>query len=296
MDTLDNRHRAGRWLRALIAEAEPGAVPDRLALRHVQVNDRQVDVATVALPKEAGDAAALDGVLDKVHDAIENDVGGLGGNQKYVLVALKEGRQISRLPVRVTAPDADGGEGDALETEPATPKGLLGQLMRHNEVQSRLFAMSMGQVIGTMQRTIVRLQENAEEADARRLAAVEAAEEYITQDHERKAATQMVEDNRIAKARVLTILGGAMPLVMQFLRQGLGMKAGAADTPVGALVAKLMQSLRPEQIEKLTEILSPEQMEVVGQIFEAQEAAAGEPGAPPDATEAAEEPGGAKEE
>lgn len=262
VDLMNNRHRIARWMQGLLAEGvDP--TPDKLALRHVAVSDRQNDVATFAVPeKPAEDHEAL---LSRIEEALENDADGLGGVQKYVLVALREGRPLSRLPLRVASTVDDGYGGDALESEPANGKGLLSQLMRHNEVQSRMFAMSMGQVVSTMQRTIARLQETVEVADSRRLAAVDAAEEMLTRTHELAALTQMVEDNRAAKAVTFDTVKSVMPFLMHYLRKAAGMPV--ETTPVAKLVSQLAASLGPEQLAGLEKLLTEEQQGIVAKIF-----------------------------
>lgn len=270
-DLVSNRHRVARWMQSLWADGVE-TTPDKLAVRHVAVSDRQNDVATFPLPKKPIDD--LEALLSRIEEALENDADGLGGVQRYVLLALHEGRPISRLPLRVASATDDGMSGEPLESEPANAKGLLAQLMRHNEVQSRMFAMSMGQVVSTMQRTIARLQDTVEQADERRLAAVDVAEQMLTKQHERAALTQMVEDNRAARAATFDTVKSVMPFVMHYLRKGAGMQPEA--TPVATLVSQLATSLQPEQLAGLQNLLTPEQMEIIGRIFAA---------APPDSTD-----------
>ena len=264
VDLIGTRHRIARWMRGLWAD-DVEAKPDQLALRHVSVSDRQVDVASFVIGDKAPEDQ--DALIGRIEEALENDADGLGGVQKYVLLALREGRALSRLPMRVAGNGDEGGNLESLESEPANSKGLLAQLMRHNEVQSRMFAMSMGQVISTMQRTIARLQETVEVADERRLAAVDTAEELLTRGHERAALTQIVEDNRAAKTALFDSVKTAMPFVMHYLRKATGMPV--ETTPVAKLVSQLAASLGPEQLAGLEKILSEEQQAIIAKIFAA---------------------------
>jgi hypothetical protein len=263
-DLVSNRHRIARWMQSLWVEGVE-TTPDKLALRHVAVSDRQNDITTFPIAGKPTDD--LEALLSRIEEALENDADGLGGVQRYVLLALREGRPLSRLPLRVASATDDGINGEPLESEPANGKGLLAQLMRHNEVQSRMFAMSMGQVVSTMQRTIARLQETVEQADERRLAAVDVAEQMLTKQHERAALTQMVEDNRAARTATFDTVKSVMPFVMHYLRKTTGMQAEA--TPVTTLVSQLASSLQTEQLLGLQNLLTSEQMEIVGKIFAA---------------------------
>ena len=264
VDLIANRHRIARWMRGLWAE-DVEAKPDQLVLRHVSVSDRQVDVASFVIGDKPPEDH--DGLIGRIEEALENDADGLGGVQKYVLLALKEGRALSRLPMRVAGNGDEGGNLESLESEPANSKGLLAQLMRHNEVQSRMFAMSMGQVISTMQRTIARLQETVEVADERRLAAVDVAEDLLTRGHERAALTQMVDDNRAAKNALFESVKAAMPYVTQYLRKAAG--APVENTALAKLLSQLAGSLAPEQLMGLEKLLTPAQMEVIQKILAA---------------------------
>ena len=85
MDSMSNRHRIARWLRGLLAEATEATLPDRIALRHLAVNDRQTDVASFGLPAESTETFDAEDLLNRIDEAIENDVDGLGGVQRYVL-------------------------------------------------------------------------------------------------------------------------------------------------------------------------------------------------------------------
>ena len=262
VDLMSNRHRIARWMQSLWVEGVE-TTPDKLALRHVAVSDRQNDITTFPIAGKPTDD--LEALLSRIEEALENDADGLGGVQRYVLLALREGRPLSRLPLRVASATDDGINGEPLESEPANGKGLLAQLMRHNEVQSRMFAMSMGQVVSTMQRTIARLQETVEQADERRLAAVDIAEQMLTKQHERAALTQMVEDNRAARTATFDTVKSVMPFVMHYLHKTTGMQA--ESTPVTTLVSQLASSLQTEQLLGLQNLLTSEQMEIVGKIF-----------------------------
>jgi hypothetical protein len=262
LDLSGNRQRIARWLNGLLGP-DVQVRPDRLALRHISGGERQVDVSTFALPKDSAEDA--DDLLSRIEEALENDAEGLGGVQKYVLLAIAEGRAISRLPLRTAAGLVEGAGIEPLDSEPANVKGLLGQLMRHNEVQTRLLAASVGQVVTTMQRTITRLQETCELADDRRLEAVEAAERLLSRSHERAVMTQMVEDNRASKTAIFQTVKVAMPFLLHYLKKATGLQG--EDTPVGKLVGQLASSLEPEQLAGLEKLLTPEQMGIVERIL-----------------------------
>jgi hypothetical protein len=282
MDLTSNRNRITRFLRSLVQE-QPAELPLALVLRHVSINDRQVDVATFAPQKlaEGGEQeASLGELVKRICDAIDNDVDGLGGVQRYLLIAVLDQRPVGRLPLRCAASGADSGSIDAIESEPATPKGLLAQLMRHNEAQTRMFALSVGQVISTMQRTIARLQESAEIGEERRLEAVALTEDLLSQKHKRDLMTEKAALDYTFKAegfKKLLEIGTAV--------------AGRILTggKMGGLLERLFSSLTPDQFETLGKVLSPEQVAIVNELIAAHQASA----AGPDSADGGDGAGGA---
>src|SRR5690349_20550749 len=117
MDIISNRQRIARWLQAVLAEIGGDATP-LLVLRHITVNDRQSDVATFA-PRKLEVEGAFGEFVQHVNDVIDADTDGLGGVQRYTLVAVAEDRVVARLPLRAAAPGAEGGP-EPIESEPAT--------------------------------------------------------------------------------------------------------------------------------------------------------------------------------
>ena len=156
----------------------------------------------------------------------------------------------------------DVGSIEPIESEPATDKGLLAQLMRHNEVQNRMFALSIGQMFATMQRTIARQQDTIEQHEVKRLVVREEMEEALSQEQERKALTQMVEDNRAVKKAVLDNVLVYLPMLVDFIRG-----AAAGGSPIAEAMRKLADSLGPEQVQALSKVLTPEQMDIVEKLL-----------------------------
>lgn len=266
MDVISNRQRIARWLQSVMEEVEGDSTPT-LVLRHVTINDRQNDVATFA-PRVLTDGEhAFGDLVQQVCDAMDTDADGLGGVQRYLLFAYGDDRAIARLPLRAAAPGADVTE-DPLESEPATPKGLLAQLMRHNEVQTRMFALSYGQVIATMQRTIARLQSSSDLADDRRLEAVAIAEEMLSEKHERELATlQADREHEYNLQSTAQIEAGVSAIVKLAAQHYLG-------GGVGQQLTDLIRSFTPKQWEALHQMLSPDQLSVVNDVLRAANQAA----------------------
>jgi hypothetical protein len=265
VETTSHRHRIARWLKPLF-RAETAAAPDRVVLRHVTINDRQSDVLTLpldGLQLEEQTAAALG---QRFEEAISEDAEGLGGMQRYLLVALEGERQVARLTLRQHG-QAEPVNGEPVDSEPPTDKGLLAQLMRHNEVQAKIFAASMGEIVSSMQETINRQKAAVEQADELRLDALTLVEDLISRRHERELETHKAEDARRMKAELLSRLSVLIPVVANKL---------TGDTvfpetvkPIVLMLNGLMESLGPDQFEALKRVLTPEQMHVLSEIIRA---------------------------
>src|SRR5689334_698159 len=110
---MAGRHRIARWLRPLL-EAEEDQRPTRIAVRHVSVNDRHADVSSLAVADETDDEA-LAALAEEIEVAIQNDADGMGGTQRYLVVALRGEAQLTRLPFRAAATD-DSEAGEPIDS------------------------------------------------------------------------------------------------------------------------------------------------------------------------------------
>lgn len=204
-----------KFVLSLFDADRPAPAPDRVIVRHLSVSDRQSDVGTLAMPAEPGeDGAALVPVADRIREMIETDAEGLGGLQRYVLLGMHGSDVVGRLPLRV-AGAAEESEGDAFDSEPATARGLVSQLMRHNEANSRIVSMSMAQLVSTMGRQMDRMRILAEEAEDKRHNLTELAEELFSGKHVRDLETRALE---LRAETIQKGLATLFPLVAELLK------------------------------------------------------------------------------
>lgn len=295
IDIEAQKDRLGRWFRNTVAKLEP----DRLVLLHLQSSERLVEVTSCPIDGETDQKE----LLAQIVSALETDAEGLGGVQRYMVVARREQKRLGRLPLRVI-----GGEGDEndepIDSEPPNAEGLLAQLMRHLEVKERMNARSWGQVLMTMQRTIARQQDALESSESDRLNVTKIAEQVLSRNHERAVLSQMAQDNSASKNMVMQSFMALMPLVQHWLTKG-GTKGATpasppqASMPVGAedttapreaeepapaprahaegegaselesLLGSFLGSLDAQQRMALFGMLTPEQIALVGRMTQA---------------------------
>ncbi len=260
MDLVSNRQHIARWLQELIVEVGEEYTP-KLALRHITVNDRQQEVASFAPQKLGDDEGVFGELVRRIGDAIDRDAEGLGGVQRYLLVATADDRVVARLPLRCSAIGSLDGDGGPIESEPPTSRGQVSQQMRHNEALMRMFVLGMGQVVSTMQRTIVRLQQSSDLADDRRLEAVEIAERLLSEEKERELAGDRAKHDKDIQTKGLSTF-------MTFA----SLAAGALFNKNGGghfvkLLKELTDTFDPAQIDKLIDLLKPEQVAKLQQLL-----------------------------
>jgi hypothetical protein len=254
MDLVSNRQRIGRWLQAVITDLGEEYTP-KLALRHITVNDRQIDIATFAPQKLGDDEGVFGDLVRRIGEAIDTDAEGLGGVQRYIVVATSDDHVVARLPLRCSVLGGDSADPDPVESEPPTQKGQVAQLMRHNEALLRMFVVGMGQVVSTMQRTIARLQQNVDTSDDRRLAAVEAKEKLLNQQTERELVLREQADEATSKRMTLTLMAQAISTALGLW----GNKGGAYFI---SLFKQFLSTLTPGQWDFLGQVLTKEQEEL----------------------------------
>jgi hypothetical protein len=256
-----HRTRITRWLRQVLSASEQ---PDRILIRHVTIEDRQTEISAIGLEGFVPSEEALLTLGEDIENTIHADATGLGGIQRYLVVACLGDALIARLPIRQVASEVR--IGDPVDSEPATPQGLLAQLMRHNEAQARLFAGAMGQIVGNMGETIERQRVEIDKADSIRIEALQRVENLISHEHERDL--DLLKETNRAK-RLQQAVGFAMGVAPFIANRVLGKTVfkESSASPVKALLKQLYESLTEEQRSKLLGILSPVQLAALQQLF-----------------------------
>jgi hypothetical protein len=256
------RNRITRWLRQVLTTEQV----DRVLIRHLTIDERQSEIWAVGLQGFEPNEESIASLAAELDDTLLADAAGLGGMQRYIICACLGDALVSRLPLRQVASELR--LGDALDSEPPTEEGLLIQLMRHNEAHERLFATTMGQIVGTMGETIERQKTELEKADAIRVEALQRIEALISHEHERKLELQK-EVNRGERVQRLIEFGLALAPVVVNRVTGKKVFKEPQASPMKALVRKLFESFTEEQQAKLLGVLSPVQVAALSELFKA---------------------------
>ncbi len=259
------RKKLENWMRRQFfadTEHDDGRV-SKLVLRHAA--GKGGDVQTFPL-KKVPDETKLESLLNDIEQAAQDDAEGLGGLQKYVLIAIRQGTGAAGGRFSFNMQGSDDSDEDAFNSEPASLKGIASQQMRHNEIIMRTSVMATNQVITTLQRTISRQADLIEKMEADRAGTFQLMEELQSQKHERDIQTanhlhkQEVQKELLGKVTLL------LPSVINKLTGKKVMKEGAS--PEAMAIKEFMASLKPQQMEALSSILAPEQLISIMNMYE----------------------------
>jgi hypothetical protein len=246
-----------RWLRPLAfpfdAESPHAAL---ITLRHVNVSDKASDVRSWKIPDgEEFDETALDSLVREMDGAILDDVEGIGGTQKYLLVAHDaEKKQCGRLPLRASAPMDD--DGDEVGSEPATAKGLLAANMRHVDNAHRVAVGASAGIIVTLSRQNAKKDEMIEKLVARALDNITLAENLLSQRMARDIELDAARASQARKDKFLTTVTSLLGPVAKKLT---GAGGPDADAPFNQIEMKtLFEGMTEQEFEGIKKSLGPE--------------------------------------
>jgi hypothetical protein len=207
---------------------------------------KAISVGTAADPKEL--AAIFKSTADTY-------AGGVPGVQQFQLLAFFDGQDEPKsfYPFRKNGHDETHG---GLMTEGPTPTGVLGQLMRLFEANTRITHQYSASTFSTMERMFDRLDRRNARLESEQHDLIELAKELIFQkasdEHNRKVALQEMEQSAQDRQLFMRLLPGVANRVF-------GKEIFPQSTVDGEIIDQMAESLTEEQIGQLSSILTPEQ-------------------------------------
>lgn len=193
---------------------------------------------------------------DQILTSAQRDADGAGTKlQSYILVALELSSKVGprfRFRVRGEGDDDEGGE------EPANEKGLLAQMMRHNEAMMRMMTMGNSAIIQNLSRQLDDSNRHTERLIAQRQEGFQALEEAKSQQHEREIQLLTVGNQEERKSMATNKLVSKIEMLFPILFNKLaGQKM--LTTEEHSVLGSFVESLSPEQLQRIAQQLSPEQ-------------------------------------
>lgn len=266
-----------RWLRPLafpFDDKSPRAAS--LEVKHTNVNEKNTPLRKMGLPEEI-DEDKLRLVVDELEALLQDDADGIGGVQRYMVVAKDEaGENFARLSLRVAAAYQEGDpEGDELSSEPANAKGMVAAAMRHTDAAYRAMGGSIGMIIQTQQRTISRLSEQNEKLAGKAMDVLTHTEELLSRKHERDLELEEERGKQRRKGEFVAQIQAMVPAVMQKLT-GIAAPTGPDDAFNVQTLKAVAESITEEQFDALKGVLTPAQFFALASLMEKVSANKGE--------------------
>lgn len=186
----------------------------------------------------------------------------------------------------------DDPPDDLGSIEGPTPKGLLAQLMRHNEVMMQNSQKTASDTIRNLAEQNARMQSMFEEVEKRRYESMVAWEEAMTARHERELEIRKQEAKDEAQKRMFEQIAPMLKVVGPKLLGGLAEKAGLIPAGQGTEIRQLehgsefwhvidgltsvIHSLSETELMKLHSIIGTERAIALNELFEAAQKLKGE--------------------
>lgn len=251
------------WLnRVFYGDREEGPCV-RLVLRHIDGKGRSSEaneVMNLNIPHGEHhvtlDEDEVEGLINDIANAADQDALGLGGHNRYKLLAYFKhaARPLTRFTFRITVDSDD--EHDSEFTEDASKTGLLGQTMRHQEVTMRTAFGHLSQVMNIMHRNMAMLATHNEKLMEERRENFEMMEDLKSQRHERELMTAEAEIKQEGIRALIEKGNILLPVVVNRIA---GKKVLAEGNPELEVMQSFAESLSPQQAAAMMKVMTPEQ-------------------------------------
>lgn len=265
------RNKITNWVKNRIYVKRSDAIGycNRLVVRHLRadgVANSEVYTHIIEEPVTEMTPHDLDLLLGELATAMSEHASGLpGGVQSYGINAYYSNHQgsIACLTVRVQS-DQPEMSATGMPTEPANQDGVLAMQMRHNESIMRTSVMAMGGVVQALQKNLDRFAHHNERLIDDRMNTLHLIEDLMSGKHERDLETERQKNDLRLREELLDKLKLLGPYVINKM---MGKSVLPEQTTPEALqIRALVETLRPEQMEKLKDVLTPDQLLAIVEI------------------------------
>ena len=233
---------------------------------HVILRQRTAETDQQVREWNLAAAEDLDALAAEIETRAQEDGQHFRGPTLYGLFAYREvGKaHVERTFLRV---EGQGGrESFFQETEAPDGRGITSQLMRHNEVATRIALGQTSEIMEFYKRALEQRDRRIEDLENRHFKMLELYEKLQSMQHERDL--EVVREQR-ADERT-KFLKEKLDMLAPVLMNKLLGKEGATAPALGEeLMRQFLKSLAPNQIDALMGMLRPEQAAVIGEVYEA---------------------------
>jgi hypothetical protein len=255
------------WLRKqVVFEDEEHGRASKIILRHLSVDRKpQGDVATFQVKLDPG-SEEIEPLVDRICDAAQKDADDMSsGVQNYAIYAYfpMDLNYFPRKVFRVAGNNEDFEPGLA-PSEPPTEKGLVAQLMRHNEGIMKTMTVSQGYMTGTLQRENQRLAEMNEKFALQQVDFMILLQDTLDTAHSRRLKEKKEEADLAMRDGIVSKVDSLLPVIINRIA---GKNIMPVPDPSFALMGALLENLSDEQQSALLELLEPHQRPVFAEML-----------------------------
>jgi len=252
---MDHDKKLTQWLTSELCKAKP---PEKLVLRTAAPGTRGTEIEEFAIETRI-ELEEIPVYSGQILARAQEDADGNGPTvQRYVVLSFRKGetKPGARYAFRLRGEsdvDLDEESGD----EPATMKGLLAQLMRHNEATTRTLVQGAGTLMATMARRLESADRLNESLIKDRTEHFRILEDAKSEQHTRDMEMMLTDGDLKRKDQAFSKLMTLVPLVINKM-MGNKVLPDKSD-PLMMLLEPLIGSLNPDQFQAIQSTLSAEQ-------------------------------------
>jgi hypothetical protein len=265
----------GRWVRHhVFNQSDEHGDCYKFVIKHITVNKKaNGDVGEVKVDPHIRENNGLDHLIDEICTMAQQDANAMReGVQTYGIFAYYRKSDFTpRTYFRVAAEEAfDQSENNGHDpSEPATERGHLAQMMRHNEALARLSVVNTQNLIETLMRDNASQRAVLEKQGAQIMDAAALIQESLDNSTARRIAEKEAATKQELVGSMLEHVKLMLPVIVNKLA---GQKITPESDPSFTLLASLFESLTREQQQRLfTELLSPSQAAVLAEFVDTYE-------------------------
>lgn len=252
----------GRWIRICLGRGD-----GKIVLRNADSDVAKgvpVDSWTISDMSEEGgglvDSASIGNLADGIIARAQDDADGIGGPQRYVTMSYsaENEKATSRFPFKLRG-EGNGEDGDddsAAGADSPNMRGLLTQLMRHNEASNRALTGGIAMTVRALEGTIARQAGQIEVMMESHWRNIQAREESLSLQSERDLALLKAGNDEDRKTKIYSKVEQLAPAVLNMLA---GKTVIPGADPLSISLVALAESMTEEQFMAIMKHLNPEQ-------------------------------------
>ena len=261
----DIEDRISRWLGAVLVETAGVEPPIEINISHAAVDQNRRLIRSYRIAELPMPAPEMYKLVEEISETLSSDAQDLGGIQRYQLVARCRGQDVGSTTIR----HATDLVPSAIDSEPASARGLVAQAQRHAEAAVRMLVQGNGALFQSFQKRLTEQDALIERLYGRWIESMETKEQLVTEraalgieSEERKVANEVRAAKEIAEIERtnamwkegLSMVKFGLPLVMKYFASTKDAPPAAQDAAEAAYLA----TVTDEQVEQLRRRLPPE--------------------------------------